>query len=771
MHLFHGSGDTLRNFDEHQGHDFDYGWISQYHPVSQTGHYEYDEHLRPWLDITNNFQNFQPTPNQSHFFYPSSSMPSANFFDVHQSNILPDGKQIRLTGSDQQSHNSFKDYNFASEIPSITTGFQPPSKGFLEKNQSQNLLSERESHQMDPLQLKKSFESTDYLPSAKDMIYKEIHQPHKFQSGGSYNSGYLPTNLNNFKHDVFNVANTGLNENYFQNGLQSDQPLDLDSANMFLNCECNDPSEKSSARICNSDTDATERVKKVKGVYHKQLGFLATSNIGSKNLFKKRKENLVNPVMNKVIFNEREGTKMTSNLEDFSSQQKFENLKNSSHQDKIIKSSNYKIILKSKEGKNDHEKKSKPSPRTIGFTTPLISKTFLPDFPNIGTIRYKIELKTIIDNLDKDPKSLNDQTKNELMNLLSEPNHSYTGIYSKKLKINTLGTNKYDSSLVKTVFLDKNNQKFKAEDKSNNIENSNLINTELDCIRKLFFVDFYLGYYDELKTIDNFVGYIKENLSNFSEWKIAFESLMDWNIIPKSSKKIEEIGMNEENIIKFWTSYRRYFSPPGLAKIRYQLFKYDSTFYEYWLISGKRYLKSLRLSDTVDKAHENFNIMFYNNFYEKVASIKQYNWVKSAVNSIILICYQIILLYRIFTPFNEQIIEELNHNLKILINDTEQVWIEVLKHYKILHNVTKSDSNCLLKSEVLSKVFNTKGRANLQYITSQINKEITTAWLTNYCKHSFKFLNHKETNGNPIYFKDFLDDCYIIDFIEQNPSS
>ncbi|KAI8455061.1 hypothetical protein BY996DRAFT_6489766 [Phakopsora pachyrhizi] len=259
MHLFHGSGDTLRNFDKHQGHDFDYGWISQYHPVSQTGHYEYDEHLRPWLDITNNFQNFQPTPNQSHFFYPSSSMPSANFFDVHQSNILPDGKQIRLTGSDQQSHNSFKDYNFASEIPSITTGFQPPSKGFLEKNQSQNLLSERESHQMDPLQLKKSFESTDYLPSAKDMIYKEIHQPHKFQSGGSYNSGYLPTNLNNFKHDVFNVANTGLNENYFQNGLQSDQPLDLDSANMFLNCECNDPSEKSSARICNSDTDATER--------------------------------------------------------------------------------------------------------------------------------------------------------------------------------------------------------------------------------------------------------------------------------------------------------------------------------------------------------------------------------------------------------------------------------------------------------------------------------------------------------------------------------
>ncbi|KAI8460173.1 hypothetical protein BY996DRAFT_8683907 [Phakopsora pachyrhizi] len=432
-HLFHGSVDnSLYSFAEHLRYGPDDVWISQYQPVSNIGHYKQDEHISPWLEISNHFLSCQPS--NIHSEDHCSSKPSPIFFDNHKSNILHNGKRIRLTNFDQNSHHSFQDSNFGSEIPRIMSDFQRSSIENIDKKQSQYFPTRRESHQMDPLQLKKPFESTDSLPSAKDMTYNKIHQPHKFQSGGSYNSGYLSTNLNNSGNDVFNVAHTGLNKDYVQNGLQSDQPLDLDSANTFLNCESNDPSEKSSARICNSDTDATERVKKLKGVYHKQLGFLATSNIGSKNPSKKKKENLVNPVMPKVIFNERERTKATSNLEEFSSQQKSENLKSSSRQDKIKNSSNSKIILTSLMEKNKFAINSESSSRAIGFTTPLISKTFLPDFPNIGSIRFKIELKNIIDNLDEEAEAFNDHKKIELIILLSEPSHSYAGTVVKKWK-------------------------------------------------------------------------------------------------------------------------------------------------------------------------------------------------------------------------------------------------------------------------------------------------------------------------------------------------
>ncbi|CAH7671299.1 hypothetical protein PPACK8108_LOCUS6068 [Phakopsora pachyrhizi] len=424
--------------------------------------------------------------------------------------------------------------------------------------------------------------------------------------------------------------------------------------------------------------------------------------------------------MPKVIFNERERTKATSNLEEFSSQQKSENLKSSSRQDKIKNSSNSKIILTSLMEKNKFAINSESSSRAIGFTTPLISKTFLPDFPNIGSIRFKIELKNIIDNLDEEAEAFNDHKKIELIILLSEPSHSYAGTVVKKVKINSIGTENHDISWLNAIFLNKNNQYIQQEDKINTHEpHSELFN-------------FKFEYYNELKTIDNFFEHINKKLSDFPEEKFALKSLMDWNISPKSSKKIEELNRNEEKIIEFWMSYRKYYAPPALAKTRYQIFKYDSIFIEFWLISGKKHLKSLKLSDTVDQAHKNLNNMFYKNFYEKIASIKQYNWIKYAVNSIILL------------------------------------WIEVLKHYKILHNVTKSHSDCSWKSEVLRKTFKTKGRVNLQYITSLINKEIITAWLTHYCRHSFKFLENKEIDGSSIYFKDFLDDCYLIDFIEQN---
>ncbi|CAH7670614.1 hypothetical protein PPACK8108_LOCUS5346 [Phakopsora pachyrhizi] len=344
--------------------------------------------------------------------------------------------------------------------------------------------------------------------------------------------------------------------------------------------------------------------------------------------------------------------------------------------------------------------------------------------PNEGSINQRLRLKVIQDGLVGTSGTRFQESDKELKTSLAEPVATYILLNShkkiyeeEKLSIHDCPLNSlqhdtaWESASSKAI----KNIRNTAQETNYSINDiSDDPTTRLKALRRILYEELKLQQYNDLASLENFVA----DLHRRAQPKYALESMLDWNIENNFEKKVE---------------------------------------YIIGAFSGETHLKNFNLIEIINSGLERILLKINEQpgRRNRMNSHLKYWLVKTITFNV---SNYILLFYRIFTPFDNKIIEEMKTNLVLAIKNMEDFWIYLF------------EANCKAITPTNAHKKQLSG-ASIHFKRCAIfsSRKFFWNWMSEPNAMNVQFMVDGSTEKFRKYFINFIEDCSIVDFLESSP--
>ncbi|CAH7685682.1 expressed protein, partial [Phakopsora pachyrhizi] len=333
-----------------------------------------------------------------------------------------------------------------------------------------------------------------------------------------------------------------------------------------------------------------------------------------------------------------------------------------------------------------------------------------------GSIDQKFRLKSQLDGLVGTSNANLETVDEEIKMKLDEPEKTYKLLKSKNEKT-LVEYETFNQASQIYSFQPRaawENVRNKAEDNVSKTgyfidANSEYPKTGLEFLMNVLFKQLKLQEHNELTSLDNFIEGIYRRAKSRLHPDYVLGSLIDWNLgksieervnyfvecdeeLKKQRKrtgKMKTLDRNYSNNINkaifkeaskkiksFWNSYYEKFRHNYLPLSKgTQNYDYKLLIREIGVLRGENHLEKLSMGKNIKQALERISSSQKKkpkNRYEASTFKSKYQIAK---NTIIMVSNYIVILYRIFTPFDNKTIDEMRINLAMAIENLVDFWV------------------------------------------------------------------------------------------------
>ncbi|CAH7685681.1 hypothetical protein PPACK8108_LOCUS20252 [Phakopsora pachyrhizi] len=432
-----------------------------------------------------------------------------------------------------------------------------------------------------------------------------------------------------------------------------------------------------------------------------------------------------------------------------------------------------------------------------------------------GSIDKKFRLKSQLDGLVDTSNANLELDDEEIKMKLDEPEKSY-----KLLKYNNGKSLKENETLNHDpqIYLYQpraawENVRNEAENNVPETEYSINVNSEYPSIRLKAVVDVLykqlkLQEHNELTSLDNFIEGIYKRAKYKFHPDYILGNLIDWNVkkkfeervnyflecdgklrkISKKQKGVETSDGNDLNKINraifkevsrkfksFWRSYNENFRHSYLpSNKRTSKHAYESLIKEIGVSRGLNHLEKLNLGKYINQALEkiSLNLQIWSKSRKKTDPIE--SKYQMAKNTIIIITNYIVILYRIFTPFDNKTIEEMRTNLALVIEHMIDFWMYFFAAtYNKRFSSNTHKNNPFIKKNIINQLLNQFSSKTIHFKRDTItaSRRFFWNWISDSDGINFQLIYDSSNQTFMPFFLNFIDDCAIVDFLESTTSS